>query len=241
DAVVSDAYERIMPEYTLRRFKRLFREQVLDADVMHETFNFQQWREHLLLPDERESRISTYRPALTFWSMVHVCLLSTLLHSRGEQLQDQLEADRNFFTIKNRQENLEESISELRTKVGRRCFPGANQDSDGAYRDERIQGLLDSIGSIGASVDEETLEFLSHVYLLALNDGPGLFRQYTHHDHDEPLLFQLMEIGYIIETRKLDRDPDTGNFIMTLDHLASYLDDLALFITASDAWADRKT
>lgn len=226
DAEITDAYGRVTEKWRLEMFQRELRQKLFSGKMMQQVFAFQEWQDALLVPEGDGRRIATHRPLLDFWSAVHVMFLSAVFKSRKSQLRALMEERDQYFRWKNRSKRLEKTERAFLEQVIGSCFPSVEQAYDGAYEQEQVQRLVEAFGEKGPVLGEETVELIGDVYLLALHDGVGLFEQQGKHDEDVHLLFNLFERGWLIEERKLEQDLDTGNFIVPLNELHSYLETL---------------
>lgn len=234
-AELEAAYTDFMPEYSLGEFKRELREHLFSGGLMADVFAFDDWKDVALVPETDGRRISLYRPVFDFWSFVHLGLLSSLLKSRREQLTAQMDAEERYFTWKNRRTRLRETQNLLVQKMMDRCFPWADQAADGAFLNEQAEDIASAVGHFGAELPQETLEFLGNVYLLYFDDGAGLFQQRREADADIHLFLNLLERGVLVKERDLDRDPTTGDYLVPLTDMHSYLEDLAALFVSTGA------
>lgn len=226
-AAVEAAYSYIMPEYRLNGLKREMREQLFSGSLMKELFAFDRWQDAALIPETDGRRVQLYRPVLGFWTVVHIGFVSSLLVSRWARLTQLMDAEDGYFRWKQRRERLEETQEALVKRVVHACFPDAVRGVGGEFGDERAQKLADAVREVGVELPEQTLELIGDLYLLSFNDGVGLFQQQTRQDDEIHVLFNLLERGWLVASRNLDQDPVTGNYIVPLGEVHSYLDNLA--------------
>lgn len=226
-ALPSDAYRDLVGDMTWGGLQRRLAEEVFAGETMQELFRFDLWRETLLQQDEREHRISRYRLVLDFWSCVHYMVLSAVFTSRRRHLTERLNEQESYFRWRNRRQRLDEARDELRHRLVRNCFPGAAQDVDGTYVDDTVQAVAERFGRVGPVLSEDAADLLANVYLLSFHDGPALFEQYAKYDHEVNLLFNLLERGWMVQSRYVEEDPRTGNVVVPLHQMHSYLDRLA--------------
>lgn len=227
DAAIEASYSNFMHEYTLGELKEEMHDQLFSGNLMADLFAFEDWQDVALEADDRGNRVQLYRPVLSFWTVVHMGFVSSILMSRQEQLTELMEEHDQYFRWKARREQLEETTGELVTRSIHSMFPAAERDVEGSFVDEHIAGIADAITDTGVVLPEQTLELISDLYLLSFDDGVGLFEQQSQQDDDIHLLFNLLERGWMVESRNLDQDPVTGNYIVPLGAVRSYLDDLA--------------
>ncbi len=234
-AKVEASYSNFMHEYTLKELKQEVREQLFSGSLMADLFTWEDWRDVMCVADERRNRVQLYRPALPFWTVVHMGFISSILVSRNAQLTELMEQEDQYFRWKSRREQLEETTETLVTRSLHSMFPAAERDPDGTFIDDHIQRIAECMKSTGVVLPEKTLELLSDLYLLSFDDGVGLFEQQTRQDEDIHLLFNLLERGWVVESRNLERDPATGNYIVPLNEVRSYLDSIAHRFETTDA------
>jgi len=234
-AKLEPAYTQFMEEYTFGAFKQELREHLFSGDLMAAVFAFDAWQDAVTLPETDGRRITLYRPVFRFWSFVHIALLSSIVVSRRAQLTDRM-ADRDrYFTWKNRRERLRETENAFVRRTVHRCFPWAEQAADGGFVDDRVERIASAFGSIGGNLPAATVDFLGDVYLLSFDDGAGLFEQRREEDADVHLFLNLLERGVLLPERDLERDPTTGDFIVPVSDMQSYLDQLVGLVDATDA------
>jgi hypothetical protein len=231
--VLKDAYTEIMPAYTLGEVRQRLKEDVFEGGMMADLFDFERWRDVLLVEYDQEGRIAAYRPVFTVWSAVHYALISSILKSRKSILKE-YQQEEAYFRWKNRREAFAETEDRLRERIISRCFPWAELDYEDRYRDERVRAVAEGFGKEGANLPGDVLSFLTDVYLMYLDDGVGLFEQRVKHDSEESVLFDMFEVGWVIASRKLDQDEETGDYIVPLGDLNAYLDDLTYLFNSTD-------
>ncbi len=230
-AALEPAYSGFMEEYTYGEFRRELREHLFSGELMADVFEFEMWQDVVTVPETDGRRIALYRPVFSFWSVVHLALLSSIVKSRRAQLTGRMEERDKYFTWKNRRTRLGETEDALVQKAVHRCFPWAEQDVDGVFMDDRVERIASAFGQLGASLPASTVTFLGDVYLLSFADGVGLFEQRREADTDVHLFLNLLERGIRIPERDLERDPTTGDFIVPLRDMQSYLDELASLVS----------
>lgn len=228
DAELDDAYSHILPDMTLRDLKSDLKEEVFTGPFMKELFDFQRWKDSLLSPETAEGRIASYRLELGFWPSVHFILLSTILASRKRHITETLEKDEeHYFEWRSRRQALEDSQEALQERLVHEHVPGTEKEEDGTFVPERTQKLVEGFQDGPEKLKEDSTEILANLYLLSLNDGVELFNQYSRYDHDINLFFNLMERGWMVRENSVKRDERTGNIVVPLGEVRSYLHDLA--------------
>lgn len=227
EAPLNDAYASFLPDYRYGDLWQAVYEDVFQGERMAGLFAFDTWASPLFEPVADGRRILSRSLVLDFWSSVHLCLISSILVSRHDQLTGLIDTGGEYFHWRNRRDRLEETTDAFREKVVGTLFPAAEREMDGTFTDDRADAIASAFGTDGPVLPEDAAEVLAHVYLLSLEDGVGLFRQYSRYDHDVHLLYNLLERGWLIDQRTVERDERFGNVVVPLGEVQSYLDAFA--------------
>lgn len=226
DADVADAYHGLVGVRSLRELKQRLLADVFEGAVMEELFRWDTWGDVLFVPNEDERRIRTVDRVFDTLGTVHLILVSGIVKARRQQIRAAMEDRNRYFAWKNRMTRLDATADAFAERVVERCFPWAGQEPDGTWQDRRMQRIVDAFGQMGGVVPDETLDVLADLYLLALEDGTGLFEQRAAYGGDHHLLFDLLERGWLVPERGVERDDRTGNIVLPLGEVRSYLDRL---------------
>ncbi len=223
DAMLKDPYRELMGDKTFHELKNSIKEAVFSGEKMARVFNFKKWKE-FLTKETGSSTIFKYNLILGFKSSIHFVFISSILKSRKSMIEDKIEGGESYFTWKNRLDRFKKNEEVLKRKIIKNIFPYTGTDSNGKPADKEAKKVFDAFDKAGESLDKDTLETLANMYLLFFKDGVELFDQYSKYDHDINLFFNLLERGWMIDSRNVDRDSRTGNFVVPLSNMRSYLD-----------------
>jgi|GEM_PF-5559703 len=226
-AELEDAYESLMEDVEFGEYKKKLMERLFSGSTMADIFEFEKWEGILTQDIDCDAKVFTQDLVLSFKSSIHFILTSSIFKSRKSTIEDKIEGGESYFTWKNRLDRLKENESFLKRKIIKNTFPGKETDSEGRPKNAPAAKLFDAFGESGVELDPNTVELLANMYLLYFKDGVELFDQYSKYDHSINLFFNLLERGWMVDSRNVERDSRTGNFVVPLSHVRSYLDNIA--------------
>lgn len=227
NAYLSNSYSKLLSGFTLQEFKKQLKEDVFTGEKMKKLFDPKRWENSLLGRNRNSKTVFKYHLRLDFISTVHLILISSVLKSRKSKIKDRIEAGESYFSWKNRLDKLRENEDALRKKILENCFPETSFSSDSCPENPKGKAIYESFKKEAVELDEKATEALTTLYLLYFKDGVELFDQYSKYDHSKNLFFNLLERGWMIDTQTAERDSKTGNFVVPLKDIRSYLDDLS--------------
>lgn len=227
NAKLSNAYTKLLSEFTLKDLKEELERKVFTGSKMNRLFDFEKWKDYLLEKTENSKTIFKYQLRFDFMSIIHLILISSILKSRKSRIKEKIEQGESYFSWKNRLDKLRENEDSLRKKILENSFPWIDLNSNGEPTNKELKAVYDSFKEKSVELDEEATKTLTKLYLLYFKDGVELFDQYSKYDHSKNLFFNLLERGWMVDSQTVERDSRTGNLIVPLKDVRSYLDDLS--------------